>query len=51
MSTASKDTRNALWHGVNLAIHSFYVYLPEELPYAIPPKGNSGRESAGFLIL
>jgi hypothetical protein len=38
MLTASKDTRNALWRGVNLAIHSFYVYLLEELSYAIPLK-------------
>jgi hypothetical protein len=51
MSTASKDTRNALWHRVNLAIHSSYVHLPEEHPYAIPVKGSSDCESAGFLIL
>jgi hypothetical protein len=51
MSTASKDTRNALWHRVNLAIYSSYVHLPEEHPYAIPVKGSSDCESAGFLIL
>jgi hypothetical protein len=33
-----------------LAIHSSCIHLPEELPYAIPPKGNSDCESAGFLI-